>query len=798
MLVPVKWLREYVDIDNIDIEILSDRLVMSGSKVEAVETLGQGIEQVVVGKILEIRPHPNADKLSVTKVDIGNEVIQIVTGATNIKEGNYVPIVLAGGLLPEGVEIKKGKLRGEESNGMMCSAKELGIPDKVIPLAHKDGIYILGQEYPLGSDIKEVLGLNDHVIEFEITPNRPDCLSVLGIARETAATFNLKIKYPEIKIEQEHGNIEDYASVEVLDPVLCPRYVARAVTDVVIQPSPDWMQERLMKAGMRPINNIVDITNYVMLEMGHPLHAFDLEQVAHNKIIVRRAGEEKSFTTLDSVERNLSENMLMIADGERSIGLAGVMGGENSEITEQTKTILIEAAYFDPDSIRATSKKLGLRTEASSRFEKGIDPNGCRLAADRVCQLIELLGAGKVVGGVIDCYPAVIEKKVIFARQQRINGLLDTDLTMEEMKDLLTRLEFDIAIHESEMEITVPTYRADLVKEIDIVEEVARLYGYDRIAVTMPKGNTQGMKTNGQIIEDFAKDVLNALGFNEIQTYSFVSPKTFDMIRTAEDSFMRNAVKLLNPLGEENSTMRTTLTANMLEVLARNYNRKVEKARAFELGRIFIPHSIPVEALPVEKKVLALGLYGKNFDFYTLKGAIEELLNKLGVEKCQYIPEKNHPTFHPGRCANIVYGEHILGVMGEVHPDVTDNYGIEDRVYLAEIDFNILLQITRLDRLYKPLPKYPAITRDMALVIEDHIYVKEIEDIIWLNGGKILEKVELFDVYKGKQIQEGYKSVAYSLTYRALDRTLVDEEVAQVHDKLVKELEEKLNAQLRK
>ena len=798
MFVPVKWLREYVNIEDLDTNVLSERLVMSGSNVEAVENLGEEIEKVVVGKILEMDPHPNADKLLITKVDVGTEIIQIVTGATNIKVGDYIPIVLVGGELPGGVKINKGKLRGEESNGMMCSAKELGMADKVIPLYNKEGIFILDQAYPLGEDIKKILGLEGQVIEFEITPNRPDCLSILGIARETAATFNRQMKVPDIKIEKEHDDIAQYASIEVISPELCRRYVGRVATDIVIQPSPMWLQQRLMEAGVRPINNIVDITNYVMVEMGQPLHAFDLDQLEDQKIIVGKATEGEVFKTLDGVQRNLDENMLMIRDGKRSVGLAGVMGGENSEVTEQTKRILIESAYFNADNIRATSKKLGLRTEASSRFEKGIDPNGCGLAADRVCQLIEALGAGRIVKGTIDIYPEPIVKRVVEIRPHRINNLLGISLTPEEIQDILSRLELDVSIESNIMKVTVPTYRADLLKEIDMVEEVARIYGYDKIPNTAPKGNTQGAKTNGQIIEDYSKDVLNGLGLNEITTYSFVSPKSFDMIRIAEDSFMRNVVKLINPLGEENSIMRTTLIANMLEVLARNYNRKVETVKAFELGRIFIPYSVPVDRLPVEKKVLTLGMYGKSTDFYTLKGTIEGLLEKLGIEKCHYISEKNHPSFHPGRCANIVYGEHILGVLGEVHPDITENYDIDERTYVAELDFNILMQITRLDRLYKPLPKYPAITRDMALVLEDRIYVKEIEDIIWNNGGTILESVKLFDVYKGKQIQEDYKSVAYSLTYRAADRTLVDEEVSQIHDKIVKTLEEKLNAQLRK
>lgn len=797
MFVPLKWLREYVDIDEIDVEKLSNGLVMSGSKVERVETLGEEIDKVVVGRILEIRRHPNADKLLVTKVDVGSEIIQIVTGADNIAVGHYVPIVLAGGILPGGIKIKKGKLRGEESNGMMCSAKELGIPDKVIPSYQKDGIYILDQPYPPGSDIKEILGIEGHVIEFEITPNRPDCLSMLGMARETAATFDLAVKYPGIKIHQEYGDIREFASVEVRNTQLCRRYVARVATDIMIKPSPEWMQRRLMEAGVRPINNIVDITNYVMLEMGQPLHAFDLDMLAGGKIIVKEGEEGAVFKTLDEVERKLDGHMLMICDGEKPVAIAGVMGGENSEVTANTKAILIESANFYADNIRSTSKKLGLRTEASARFEKGVDPNICLAAADRACQLIEELGAGRIVKGVIDVYPEKLERKTLQVRTQRVNDLLGTTLTSEEMADILRRLEMEVVIEGSLLSVAVPTFRQDVVEEIDIVEEVARIYGFHRIGVTLPKGNSQGAKTNGQMIEDYTKILFNAVGLTEIVTYSFVSPKGFDMIRFPEDSFKRRAVKLINPLGEENSIMRTTLMPNMLEVLGRNYSRKVDTVKAFEIGRIFIPYDIPVDRLPIEKKALTLGMYGKEVDFYTIKGVVERVFEKLGIMGIAFIPERNHPTFHPGRCANIILENHILGVIGEVHPDVAENYGLEVRTYLGEIDFDIMLQVTRLERVYKPLPKYPAITRDIALVVKDEIYVKQIEDVIQENGEPLLEKVQLFDIYKGKQIKEGYKSVAYTLTYRAEDRTLTDEEVVKVHDRILAQLKEKLDAQLR-
>jgi len=797
MFVPLKWLKDYVDIDQIDLNSLCDSLVMSGSKVEAVENLGEEIDKVVVGKIMEVHSHPDADKLFVTKVDVGNEIIQIVTGASNIREGHHIPIVLAGGKLPGGIEIKKGKLRGQESNGMMCSAKELGIPDKVIPIHQKDGIFILDQPYPLGKDIKDVMGLHGHIIEFEITSNRPDCLSIVGMARETAATFNIPLKYPEISIQEEIDDIQNFASVEVENTELCKRYTARVVKDVKIGESPLWLQTRLIEAGMRPINNIVDITNYVMLEMGQPMHAFDLNTLAEHRIVVKNAKDGDEFTTLDGVKRKLDNSTLMICDGNKPVGIAGVMGGLNSEITEKTSTILLESANFSADSIRKTSKKLGLRTEASSRYEKGIDPNICLAAANRVCQLIEELEIGKIVRNVIDIYPKPLDKRIIKVRPKRVNELLGTDIEEKEMQTILRRLKINADLIENQIVAEVPTFRQDLEEEIDFVEEIARIYGFDNLPLTIPKGNTQGAKTNGQIIEDYAKSILNAVGFNEILTYSFVSPRGLDKIRVSEESMLRRTMRLINPLGEETSTMRTTLMPNMLEVLARNYNRNIDSAKAFEIGRIFIPYSLPVDRLPIEKLTLALGMYGTNLDFYVLKGAIETLFYKLGIMDCEFIPEKNHLTFHPGRCATIACGNHILGVFGEAHPDVAENYGIDTRVYLAEIDFNAAMQLARMDKTYKSLAKYPAITRDIALVVKDEIYVKQIEDIIWTNGQELLESVELFDVYKGKQIQEGFKSVAYTLTYRAEDRTLTDEELACVHGKVVQELKEKLSAALR-
>lgn len=797
MLVPVSWLKDYVDIDNIPIEELDDKLVLSGSKTENVERTAKEVTGVVVGKITEIDQHPNADKLIITKVDVGEEVVQIVTGAKNVNVGDYIPVALAGAKLPGGLKIKKGKLRGEVSNGMLCSAEELGFTDSVIPKASKDGILILEGEHTLGMDIKEALELNDYVIEFEITPNRPDCLSIIGMAREASATFELSVKYPTIEVKDVTEDINDYINVDVQAPDLCRRFVGRAIKNVKIEQSPMWLQMRLMKAGVRPINNIVDITNYVMLEFGQPLHAYDLDTLTDRKIIVRRAQKDEITTTLDGVERKLNEDVLVIADAKDTIGIAGIMGGEGTEISDNTTTIFLESANFNKKNVRASSKMLGLRTEASSRFEKGIDPNVAELAVDRACQLIEELGAGQIINGKIDIYEDKLEKWTIEARPERINNLLGTELSIDEIAKILDRLELTSEKKGETLVITIPTFRQDLLKEIDIVEEVARMYGYNVLEPTLPMGSTWGAKTNAQTIEDYTKDTLNSLGLNEITTYSFVSPRSLDMINAPEESFLRRSVKLINPLGEEYSVMRTTLMPNMLDVLARNYKRNVSNALAFEIGNIFIPHDIPVKSLPIEKKMLVLGMYGTEIDFFSIKGTVSELLLKLGISKCVFEPEKTHPSFHPGRCANIVYGNHILGTIGEVHPDVLENYGLDNRVYIADLDFNIMLQITRLDRLYTPLPKYPSTSRDMAITVNEEIYSKEIEDIIVANGGAILEKCTLFDVYRGKQIAKGYKSMAYSLTFRAKDRTLTDEEVNKVFDKILNELKEKLNAELR-
>jgi len=797
MLVPVEWLKEYTDV-NVDLEEFCERMIMSGSNIETVERFGEGIEKIVIGRIVDIEKHPDADKLLVTQIDIGEEeFVQIVTGADNIFEGAYVPVILHGGKLPDGRVIKKGKLRGVESNGMLCSLEELGFEDKVIPVNLRDGIWILDKEYPLGMEIEEAIKLKNAAVDFEITPNRPDCLSMIGMAREAAATFGTKLRYPETACSNEEGKAKDHVSIEIKKPELCRRYVGRVVTDVRIAPSPLWMQKRLMFAGMRPINNIVDITNYVMLEYGNPIHAFDIRDIADSKIIVDTAEEGETFTTLDGTERKLSGSMLMIKDGQRSVAIGGIMGGLNSEIKDDTSTILVECANFNGDSIRATSKKLALRTEASSRFEKGIDTNLCEVAADRVCRLIELLGAGTVTKGSVDVYPTKPEINSTTVRVDRVNAVLGIDLSGKEMAEILESLEMDVTRLGNNMKVTPPSIRQDLQEEIDYIEEIARIYGYDKMPVTLPKGNSEAGKPKERALKDLTRDIMTSFGANEIQTYSFVSPKGVDNVGIDEDSWERNFVRLINPLGEENSVMRTILTPNMLEVLARNFTRNISKVRAFEIGNTFFKSLDEEDTLPEERDSMAIGCYGDGESFFTLKGMLEELFAFLGIYDVTYIPESEYGVYHPGRCARIIHQGDELGIMGEVHPDVTEKYGINARCYCSELAFDMVMRHANTIRFYKPLPKYPAMSRDIALLVKEDVNVADIEAIIREMGGKLLESVALFDVYRGKQVQQGHKSAAFNLTYRAADRTLTDEEVVKVHQKVLDALKEKLEAVLR-
>lgn len=822
MLVPIEWLKDYIDLD-VTTEEFCDRMIMSGSNLETCEHFCEEMENVVVGKIEKIEKHPDADKLVVCMLNVGKEEpVQIVTGAPNVFEGALVPVALHKSRIPGplhgqpkkegGVKITKGKLRGVESFGMLCSAEELGFEDKVVPVAHKDGIWILEGDYELGQDFAEALGLKQAVVDFEITPNRPDCLAMVGMAREASATFKKPFTYPDTDIKDENGKGEtkDYVSVDIKNPESCKRYVARIVTDVKVEQSPWWLQKRLMYAGMRPINNIVDITNFVMLEYGQPIHAFDINQVKGGRIIVENAAEGEKFVTLDNNERTLTKDMLLIKDEERGIAIAGVMGGLNSEIEEDTTTIIVESANFSGDSVRATSKKLGLRTEASSRFEKGIDPNLCEAAADRVCRLIELIGAGKVCRGSVDNYPNPETAKTIDIRVDRINHVLGIDITREDMVSMLESLEIKVEGSGNVMTVTPPTVRQDLLEEEDYIEEVARLYGYDKLPVTLPKGNCEAGISDERALRDLTRNSLCGMGLNEIQTYSFVSPKGVDNVRIDEDSWERAFVKLINPLGEENSVMRTILTPNMMEVLARNYSRNIDKVKAFEIGNTFMANMLNEEELPDEQYSLCIGMYGKNEDFFSLKGIVEELLKVLGIKGAVFEAESEYGVYHPGRCAriavpsgrqgaedaDILYDE--LGIMGEIHPDVAENYGMDGvRIYCCELMFDAIMRHADTEIVYTPLPKYPSTSRDIALLVDEDMAVGKIEEVIRKHGKKILENVKLFDVYRGKQVEEGKKSVAFTLTYRDKDKTLTDDEVAAVHNDVLNALKDKLNAVLR-
>ena len=794
MLVPLKWLRDYVDID-IDTQEFADMMTMTGSKVEKVDFFGKETNGVEVCKILEIEQHPDADRLKVTKVEVANgEILQIVTNATNIKVGDYVPVARIGAVLPGDFKIKKGKLRGVLSEGMFCGAEELTIPSAFVEDHKKDGIYILDHQdsFELGMDVRDVLGINDALIEFEITSNRPDCRSIIGIAREAAVTLGKELKYPEIKV---NGSDEEMSFEIDIQTDLCKRYCGRVVKDVKVGPSPYWMQRKLIEAGMRPINNIVDITNYVMLELGQPLHAFDLDDIKYNKMTVKMAEECEKFTTLDGVERTLTSDMLVIGNQDKTLDLAGIMGGENSEIKDTTTSIFIEGASFAKENIRATSKKLGLRTEASSRFEKGIDINLTEAAVNRACQLIEELGCGTVLNGMLDYYPQKEEVQKVTVNPVRINKLLGVNVPMDQFINILESLEFKCNLVSSEvLELEVPTFRLDITEDADILEEIARIYGYDNIPAANLEGNaTAGVKTDKQKFIDNVKANSIACGLNEILTYSFVSPRGVDKINLCADDEKRNFVKIMNPLGEETSVMRTTLIPNMLDVISTNISHKVEEVSAFECGNTFTPQ----EGLPVESKKYCVGMYGKEVDFFVLKGVVESVLNNVGLKGYEIEPETTNLTFHPGRCAKIVYNNIYIGTFGELHPDVIENYNLGQRVYVAEINIDTVFENLNLTKSYNPLPKYPSTSRDIALIVKDEVFVKQIEDIIKANGEDLVESYKLFDVYKGAQIEEGHKSIAYSITYRSKYKTLTDEDVAKVHEKILSELSEKLNANLR-
>lgn len=792
MKVPVYWLKDYINID-IDGKELGDRLTLSGSKVEEVIVSGDEIKNVVTGKLVKIEPHPDAEKLVICQLDVAQgEEVQIVTGAKNMKEGDVVPVALHGAILPNDLKIKKGKLRGVVSNGMMCSEEELGIAgDKEV-----HGLMILDPATPLGKDIKEVLGLNKETIDFEITSNRPDCLSVIGIARETSATLGREFKMPSLSYTStSNKNIEDELKVTINDS-LCKRYLARGVKNVKIAQSPAWMQERLLDAGVRPINNIVDITNFVMLELGQPMHAFDKRQISSGHIVIERAKEGEKFTTLDEIERNLDDSMLCIKDGETTVALAGIMGGLDSEIKEDTTEVIFEFANFDGTNIRVNSKKLNLRTEASSRFEKDIDPNLALLAADRACALVQELGCGDVMEGTLDVYPEKKETHEMKVSVTWVNKFLGTCISSEDMKTYLDRLELKTTVSGDDLVITVPTFRIDVHIKEDIAEEIARIYGYNNVPTTISTSTTdREPKYRKERLDDLLIETLLSSGVNQSISYSFVSPKVFDEINLPKDSVLRNAVKIKNPLGEDYSIMRTTTVPSMMESLKRNYTRNNDYVRLFEIGRTYLPNE-DVNALPKENNILTIGMYG-DCDYLDLKGVVENILDALGITKISLEREKDNVCYHPGKTAALIIGKQKAGVFGEIHPDLLDNYGIDTLGYLAELNLDVLYEASNTIKAYKPLPKFPAVTRDIALLVDDEVLVGDIESTIVKAGGSLVEKVSLFDIYKGKQIPEGKKSIAYAIAYRDENKTLTDKEVNKVHDKILRSLEYKLGAQLR-
>lgn len=801
----LSWIKAYVPDLEVSDQEYTDAMTLSGTKVEGFERLDKNLEKIVVGQITKIEQHPDADKLIVCQVDIGDSSIQIVTGAPNVKEGDKVPVVLEGGkvagghdggpLPEEGIKIKKGKLRGIESYGMMCSIEELGSSREMYPNAPESGIYILPADTKVGADAVEVLGLRDTVFEYEITSNRVDCYSVIGIAREAAATFDKKFVPPVVTETGNSEDIHDYLNVTVENDTLCPRYCARMVKNIKLAPSPEWMQRRLAASGIRPINNLVDITNYVMEEYGQPMHAYDYDLIAGHEIIVKCAKDGDVFQTLDGQERKLDSTILMINDGEKEVGIAGIMGGENSKITDDVKTMVFEAACFDGTNIRLSAKKVGLRTDASGKFEKGLDPNNAEEAINRACQLVELLGAGEVVGGMIDIYLVKREERRIPFDAAKVNKLLGTDIPESDMLGYFKKLE--LGFDAEKQEVIVPTFRQDLERPADIAEEVARFYGYDNIPTTLPSGEaTTGGLSYKLRVEQVAREIAEFSGFSQSMTYSFESPKAFDRLMLPADSTLRQTVNILNPLGEDFSVMRTTPLNGMLTSLSTNYNRRNKNVRLYELANVYLPKQLPLTELPDERMQFILGFYGDG-DFFTMKGVVEEFFEKVGMKKKpHYDPEAGKVFLHPGRQASIVYDGVTLGYLGEIHPDVADNYKIGEKTYVAVLDMPNILPFTTFDRKYEGIAKYPAVTRDISMVVPKDVLVGQIEGVIEQRGGKILESYQLFDIYEGAQILAGFKSVAYSITFRAKDRTLEDKEVNTVMEKILHGLKE-LNIELR-
>ena len=794
----LNWIKAMVPGLDVTDQEFRDAMTLSGTKVENFTAFDKNLDKIVVGQIESVEKHPDADKLVICQVNVGSETVQIVTGAPNIpvgSSGQKVPVVLDGGrvagghdggALPEdGIKIKKGKLRGVESFGMMCAIEELGSSREFYPDAPENGIYILGDDAQVGEDAVHYLGLDDTVFEYEITNNRVDCYSIIGIAREAAATFRKPFTPPVVTETGNAEDINDYVKVDVEATDLCSRYTARLVKNIKLAPSPKWMQLRLASAGIRPINNIVDITNYVMEEYGQPMHAYDYDTLAGGKIVVRRAKDGEKFMTLDGQERTLDSDMLMICDGEKAVGLAGIMGGENSKITDDVKTMLFEAATFDGTNIRKATKRLGLRTDASGKFEKGLDPENALAAMNRACQLIEELGAGEIVGGVVDVYPNKKERVRVPFEPERINALLGTNVSVEEMLGYFKMLELDY--DEAKQELIIPTFRQDLLRTADIAEEVARFFGYANIATTLPHGaSTMGKISFKQRVEDVAGEIAQFCGFSQAMTYSFESPKVFDKLKLAADAEERKTVVISNPLGEDFSIMRTLPLNGMLNSLATNYNRRNKDVKLYELAKVYVP--VEGEDLPDERVQFTLGFYGDG-DFFTMKGVVEEFLEKIGMSaRPEYDPEAGKTFLHPGRQAEILYKDTVIGYLGEVHPDVADTYGLGERTYIAVLDLPEILPFASFDRKYEGIAKFPAVTRDISMVMPKTVLVGEVEKIIEKRGGKLLEKYNLFDIYEGAQIKEGFKSVAYTISFRAKDRTLEDKDIQPIMEKILGDL----------
>ncbi len=802
----LSWIKAYVPELECGAQAYCDAMTLSGTKVEGYEKLDKNLDKIYVGEILSIERHPDADKLIICQVDIGSETLQIVTGAPNVKVGDKVPVVIDGGKvagghdggpLPEdGIVIKNGKLRGIESFGMMCSIEELGSDRNMYPEAPEYGIYIFPADTKVGADAIAELGLRDTVFEYEITSNRVDCYSVLGIAREAAATFRKPFVAPEVVVKENGEKIEDYINVKVEDTDLCPRYCARVCTNIKIAPSPKWMQRRLAASGIRPINNLVDITNYVMEEYGQPMHAFDLSTIEGNTIIVKRAKDGDEFQTLDGQMRTLDSEMLMINDANKAISIAGIMGGENSKISDDVKTVVFEAAAFNGPNIRKSAKRLGLRTDASGKFEKGVEPYNAEAAINRACQLVQELGCGEVVGGMVDVSVELPKARRIAFEPERINALLGTDVSVEEMKEIFGRIE--LVLDEKTNELIIPSFRQDLEGFADIAEEVARFYGYDKIPVSLPKGEATAGKLSYKLrIEQKAREMAEFCGFSQGMTYSFESPKVFDKLLLPTDAPERNAITISNPLGEDFSIMRTISLNGMLTSLATNYNRRNKDVKLYEQGNIYVPKSLPLTELPDERMQMTYGFYGEG-DFYTMKGVVETFFESVGMTaKVEYDPNAGKSFLHPGRQASILYKGETVGYLGEVHPKVCANYDLKGKVYVAVLDMPVVVPFTTYDRKYEGIAKFPAVTRDISMVVPKSVLAGDIEKMLSQRGGKILESYRLFDIYEGEQIEAGFKSMAYALTFRDKAKTLQEDEVAGAMKKIMNGLTS-LGIELRK